>query len=46
MLRRRSWNRRTRREVTIPGAGNTKVEGTSGNGSNLVLRAGLAIGLR
>ncbi|MDP1857912.1 MAG: outer membrane beta-barrel protein [Gemmatimonadaceae bacterium] len=33
-------------EVTIPGAGNTKVEGTSGNGSNLVLRAGLAIGLR
>jgi hypothetical protein len=33
-------------EVDIAGIGSTKVEGSSGNGSNLVLRAGLAIGLR
>jgi hypothetical protein len=33
-------------EVDIAGVGSTKVEGSSGNGSNLVLRAGLAIGLR
>jgi len=33
-------------EVDIAGIGGTKIEGSSGNGSNLVLRAGLAIGLR
>ncbi len=33
-------------EVDVAGLGKTKVEGTSGNGSNLVLRAGLAIGLK
>ncbi len=33
-------------EVDIAGIGRTTVEGSSGNGSNLVLRAGLAIGLR
>lgn len=33
-------------EVDVAGLGTTKIEGTSGNGSNLVLRAGLAIGLK
>lgn len=33
-------------EVDIAGVGRTTVEGTSGNGSNLVLRAGLAIGIK
>lgn len=33
-------------EINVAGAGSTKIEGTSGNGSNLVLRAGLAIGLK
>lgn len=33
-------------EVDIAGVGKTKVEGSSGNGSNLVLRAGLAIGIK
>ena len=33
-------------EVDVPGIGSTKVEGSSGNGSNLVLRVGLAFGLR
>lgn len=33
-------------EVDIAGVGRTTVEGSSGNGSNLVLRAGVAIGLR
>lgn len=33
-------------EVTVPGFGRTTLEGTSGNGSNLVLRAGVAIGIR
>ena len=33
-------------EVDIAGIGRTKVEGSSGNGSNLVLRAGLAFGLK
>ncbi|MCC6773371.1 MAG: outer membrane beta-barrel protein [Gemmatimonadaceae bacterium] len=33
-------------EVDVAGVGSTKLEGTSGNGSNLVLRAGLAVGLR
>ncbi|MCC6318248.1 MAG: outer membrane beta-barrel protein [Gemmatimonadaceae bacterium] len=32
-------------EVNIPGVGNTKVEGSSGSGSNFVVRLGLAIGL-
>jgi hypothetical protein len=32
-------------EVSIPGFGTQVVEGSSGNGSNLVLRVGLAIGL-
>lgn len=33
-------------EVDVAGLGKTKIEGSSGNGSNLVLRAGLAIGLK
>lgn len=33
-------------EVDIAGVGRTTVEGSSGNGSNLVLRAGVAIGLK
>jgi len=33
-------------EVDIAGVGRTTVEGSSGNGSNLVLRAGVAIGIR
>lgn len=33
-------------EVDVAGLGSTTIEGSSGNGSNLVLRAGLAIGLR
>lgn len=33
-------------EVDVSGLGKTKIEGSSGNGSNLVLRAGLAIGLK
>lgn len=33
-------------DVEVSGVGKTKVEGSSGNGSNLVLRAGLAIGLK
>ncbi len=33
-------------EVNVAGAGKTKIEGSSGNGSNLVMRAGLAIGLK
>jgi hypothetical protein len=33
-------------EVDISGVGKTKVSGSSGNGSNLVLRAGVAIGLK
>jgi opacity protein-like surface antigen len=33
-------------EVDVEGFGSTKVDGTSGNGSNLVLRAGFAIGLK
>lgn len=33
-------------KVDVAGVGNTTVEGSSGNGSNLVLRAGLAIGLK
>lgn len=33
-------------EVDVSGVGKTKIDGTSGNGSNLVLRAGLAIGLK
>ena len=33
-------------DVTIPGVGRTSVDGTSGNGQNLVVRVGLSIGLR
>lgn len=33
-------------EVTVPGLGTTEIEGSSGSGRNLVLRAGLSIGLR
>ena len=33
-------------EVTVPGQGSTKIDGTSGNGSNLIVRAGLAIGIK
>lgn len=33
-------------KVDIAGVGNTTVEGSSGNGRNLVLRAGLAIGIK
>ena len=33
-------------KVDIAGAGNTTVDGSSGNGRNLVLRAGLAIGIK
>ena len=33
-------------EIEVAGVGSTTVTGTSGNGSNLVLRVGLAIGLR
>ncbi len=33
-------------EIDVAGSGRTKLEGTSGNGSNLVVRAGLAFGLR
>jgi hypothetical protein len=33
-------------EVEIPGFGRSTVEGTSGNGRNLVIRVGLAVGLR
>lgn len=32
-------------EVAIPGSGTTSIDGSSGSGSNLVLRVGLAIGL-
>lgn len=32
-------------KVNIPGVGNTTVDGSSGTGRNLVIRAGLAIGL-
>jgi hypothetical protein len=32
-------------EVNVPGGGNTTVDGSSGTGQNLVIRAGLAIGL-
>lgn len=32
-------------EVNVPGMGNTTVDGSSGTGQNLVIRAGLAIGL-
>ncbi len=33
-------------KVDIEGVGNTTVDGSSGNGRNLVLRAGLAIGIK
>lgn len=33
-------------KVDIAGVGNTTVDGSSGNGRNLVLRAGLAIGIK
>lgn len=33
-------------EVDVSGFGSTTIEGSSGNGSNLVLRAGVAIGLK
>ncbi|MEP7380821.1 MAG: hypothetical protein ABI910_04000 [Gemmatimonadota bacterium] len=33
-------------QVDIAGVGKTTIDGTSGNGSNLVLRAGLAIGIK
>lgn len=33
-------------KVDVAGVGNTTVDGSSGNGSNLVLRAGLAIGIK
>lgn len=33
-------------KVVLPGQGSVTVDGTSGNGQNLVLRLGLAIGLR
>ncbi|MBV6521210.1 MAG: hypothetical protein MNPFHGCM_01342 [Gemmatimonadaceae bacterium] len=33
-------------EVDIPGEGSVTVQGSSGNGSNLVLRVGLAFGLK
>lgn len=33
-------------KVDIPGEGSVNVQGSSGNGSNLVLRAGLAFGLK
>lgn len=33
-------------EVDIPGEGSATVDGTSGNGQNLVLRVGLALGIK
>lgn len=33
-------------EVDVPGYGRTTVDGTSGSGRNLVLRVGMAVGLR
>ncbi|MGQ0648407.1 MAG: outer membrane beta-barrel protein [Gemmatimonadaceae bacterium] len=32
-------------EVAIPGLGRTTIDGTSGNGSNFVMRVGVAVGL-